>query len=75
MQTNDTIRPYYTICTYDVEQKRWYDEFGSYSKNEVNEERVSLRDHYKARHIAIIRTNGTTDAMIAARDALPHPKP
>lgn len=67
-------RPYYTLCVWDTHYARWFDQFGSYSRGEVAEEKsLYLQDGFSPRHVAIIKTEETAAAMIAARDALPHP--
>lgn len=68
-------RKYYTLCVWDAAQSAWFDNFGSYVLSEVKAEYQDARDGgYKAKHLAIITTGELAIDMIAARDALPHPK-
>lgn len=67
-------RHYFTLCVWNPELACWFDAFGSYSRAEVAQEKtLYLDDGYSPRHVAIIKTDETAAAMIAARDALPHP--
>lgn len=67
-------RPYFTLCVWDTHHACWFDQFGSYSRGEVAEEKtLCLQDGFSPRHVVIIRTDETAAAMIATRDALPHP--
>ena len=66
--------PYFTLCVWDTVNVCWYDQFGSYSRREVAEEKtLYLQDGYSPRHVVIIKTDETAEAMMKARDALPHP--
>ena len=68
-------KAYYTLCVWDTEHAAWFDVFGSYERGEVVEEMQSWKDAgNKAKHLAIIKTDETADAMMKARDALPAPK-
>lgn len=72
-------RPYYTLCTWTEGDAQgdpgcWTDEFGSYSRREVESERTFAYDHLPRGHAKIIRHVDGSAAMMAARDALPAPK-
>lgn len=67
-----TIRPYYTLCLWDVDQQAWFDQFGDYKKSEVQGE---ADGYFMPRgHKVIITHKDSAEAMIATRDALPVPK-
>ena len=34
------MKTYYTLCSFDAGQKRWFDDFGDYSKAAVKEEQM-----------------------------------
>lgn len=64
-------RPYFTLCVFDAEHGAWFDEFGDYCRADVQAE---CDDHPAPRkYKRIIRHDGSTEAMIAARNALPLP--
>ena len=69
-------KQYYTVCTF--EDGKWYDEFGSYSRKEANEEAAFIREdqshRYKRGWVKVISHDDNAEAMIAARDALAIPK-
>jgi hypothetical protein len=69
-------RKYYTLCIWDAEQACWFDEFGSYSRREVAEEKtIATQDNeVRPHHARIIASDESAESMIAARDALPAPK-
>lgn len=69
-----TTRPYYTLCLWDADHNSWFDECGDYSRADVQADADGYYDMPK-RHKVIIATDGSAAAMIAARDALPTPKP
>lgn len=65
-------KPYYTLCIFDAEQGCWHDDFGDYSRKDVQEE---LEGYDMPRKwLAIIKTDGSAADMMAKRDALPMPK-
>jgi hypothetical protein len=69
------MKAYYTLCIFDADQCRWFDEIGDYDRNYVDYE---LNHHADTgvpkKHLKIIKTNGTLADLIAKRDALPAPK-
>lgn len=66
------MKTYYTLCSFDAGQKRWFDDFGDYSKAAVKDEQQEWRQQgWRTR---IIETDGTLADLIAKRDALPLPK-
>lgn len=68
-------RQYYTLCVWDERVSAWFDNFGSYSKAEVlAEKRLAREEGVPAKYLAVISTGELAQDMIAARDALPHPK-
>lgn len=52
----------------------WSDEFGSYSRNEVQGEKEFAYDHFPRGHVKIVSHDDGAENMIAARDAVPAPK-
>lgn len=68
------MKQYHTVIFFDQDAGQWYDEFGSYSKREANAEAADLRQYHKRSHVKVITHDDTAEAMIAARDATPHPK-
>ena len=65
-------RHYYTLCVWDTEQAAWFDEFGFYSRSDVQAE---FDDHSApGRYKRIIKHDGSADDMIAKRDQLAVPK-
>lgn len=74
-----TAQPYYTLCVWipgdDTDDPGcWSDEFGSYSRREVEGEKDFAHNHQPRGWVKIVKHPDTTTAMIAARDALPSPK-
>jgi hypothetical protein len=74
-----TARKYYTLCIWiegdDANDPGcWADEFGSYSRREVQQDREFGHSHRPRGHTAIISHAESEGAMIAARDALAKPK-
>lgn len=72
-------KAYYTLIVWTPGEDEsdpgcWSDEFGSYSRREVEEERDIILTHHKRGHTAIIKHEESTGAMIAARDSYPPPK-
>lgn len=67
-------RPYYTLCVWDTEQLCWFDDFGSYSKQEVKEEIEFAHYNVKAKHRVIVQSDGTVNGLLIAIKALPVPK-
>ena len=73
-------RKYYTLCTWErdaddaTDQGAWIDQFGSYSRREVEGEKDFAYDNLPRGHAKIVSHVDGTAAMIAARDALPAPK-
>lgn len=65
-------RKYHTLCIWDARLGGWFDEFGSYKKAEVEEERTSWEVPMGWRRI--ISHDDSAEAMMAARDALDAPK-
>ena len=66
------MKAYYTLCKYDPAANVWRDEFGSYSRREVEAEMEDHRDHgTKAKLLVIVKHAPAAAAMMAARDALP----
>jgi hypothetical protein len=67
------MKAYYTLCLYDKQHGAWSDEFGDYSRSDVEAELEGFRDSgVPARFLKIIKTpSGDAAAMMAARDALP----
>lgn len=73
------MRSYYTLCKWiegdeDGDPGCWSDEFGSYSRREVEEEKEWAHNHEKRGYVKIVKHLDTSKAMIQARDALPAPK-
>ena len=69
-------RKYFTLCLWDAENEMWYDEFCSFSRKEVAEEKtIWTQDNgVSPRHACIIVSDGTAKGMMSTRDALPAPK-
>jgi hypothetical protein len=72
-------RSYYTLIVWtpgetDDDPGCWTDEFGSYSRGEVQEEKDFAYDHHPRGHVKIIKHADGAAKMIAARDATPAPK-
>jgi len=68
------MKAYYTLCVFDADQCRWFDEFGDTSKVDVFAEWLGQRQEgTPAKHLTVIKTNGTLADLIAKRDALPLP--
>ena len=66
-------RTYYTLCKFDREQGVFFDEFGSYSRREVQDELQGERDNGTRKcDLHIITTDGTAGALIAALAKLNH---
>lgn len=65
-------RAYYTLCVWDAEQQKWFDEFGDYSHSDVQAEFDD--NSAPGRHKRIIKHDGSLEGMIAAREALRAPK-
>jgi hypothetical protein len=62
-------KPYYKLFIFD--SGHWFDDFGSYDKEEVEGEREYARDHHKAKHLKIIKlANGTTTVLLDALKTL-----
>lgn len=60
-------RTYYTLCAYEPEFGRWFDEFGSYKKAEVQAELEDKRDGLgRGGKCKIVTTDGTRDGLLAA---------
>jgi hypothetical protein len=63
---------YYTLCRFDALHNAWFDEFGDFAKADVDAEWLGERQNgTPAKHLKIIKTNGTLADLIAKRDALP----
>jgi hypothetical protein len=72
-------RTYYTLCVWtpgqtDDDPGCWSDEFGAYSRREVEGEKDFAHDHQQRGWVKIIKHPEGSAAMMAARDALPKPK-
>jgi hypothetical protein len=69
-------RKYFTLCIWDAEHGAWFDEFGSYSRGEVAQEKtLHTQDNgVRPHHARIVVSDDTAESMIAARDALPAPE-
>ncbi len=73
-------RKYYTLCTWtpgddeNADPGCWTDEFGSYSRREVESEKEFAWDHMPRGHVKIVSHEDGSAAMMAARDALARPK-
>lgn len=68
-------KAYFTLCRFDAEESReWFDVFGDTSRAEVQGELDTLRgDGVPAKHLRIIKSDGTARDMMEKRDALPRP--
>ena len=65
---------YYTLCKVDVMSGQWFDQFGATTRAECADEMESLIDGYTPRrHFKIVKSDGSAESMIAARDALEIP--
>jgi hypothetical protein len=65
-------RTYHTLCLWDADLQKWFDQFGDYKKAEVKAEADS---YFTPRgHKTIITHQDSAQAMIAMRDALPVPR-
>ena len=68
------MKAYYTLCRYDALHNAWFDEFGDFSRADVEAEFDGAVDNgTPKKHLKIIKTNGTLADLIAKRDALPLP--
>jgi hypothetical protein len=69
------MKAYYTLCRYDALHNAWFDEFGDFSRADVEAELESYIDGgNQKKHLKIIKTNGTLLDLIAKRNALALPK-
>lgn len=73
------MRTYYTLIRWypgedDTDPGCWADEFGSYSRREVEEEKEWAHSDAPRGHVKIIKHVDGTAAMMKARDTTPPPK-
>ena len=60
-------RTYYTLCKFDTDNGAWFDEFGDYSRREVQDELDSEVDNGTPRKfLKIVTTDGSAAQLIAA---------
>ena len=59
---------YFTLFLYDEEAGLWFDEFGSYDREEVKEEEDIASDVYYWH--TIVETDGTHEALMKASEKL-----
>lgn len=68
------MKAYYTLCIFDAEKCRWFDDFGDHSRADVDAELNGEIDNgTPKKHLKVIKTNGTLADLIAKRDALALP--
>ena len=69
------MKAYYTLCVFDADHDCWFDEFGDFSRADVETEFDGAVDNgTPKKHLKIIKTNGTLLDLIAKRNALALPK-
>jgi hypothetical protein len=67
-----TTRPYHTLCLWDADLQKWFDQFGDYKKADVKAEADA---YFTPRgHKVIITHKDDAASMLAARNALPPPR-
>tara|TARA_R110000868_G_scaffold143171_1_gene360960 strand:+ start:245 stop:481 length:237 start_codon:yes stop_codon:yes gene_type:complete len=73
-ERTNQMKAYYTLCRFDAVNGQWFDEFGDFSKADVDAEWLGERHNgTPAKHLKIVKTNGTLADLIAKRDALALP--
>lgn len=60
-------RTYYTLCKFDTDNGAWFDQFGDYSRDAVQEELETEReDGTPRKFLKIVTTDGSAAQLIAA---------